>query len=56
MKYLVTARRRESVQTVVSALQAAKEYVNNELKSGRLNRTTRHSYTQQQVVRSQPVW
>lgn len=37
MKYLVTARRRESVQTVVSALEAAKEYVNSELKSGRLD-------------------
>jgi hypothetical protein len=36
MKYLVTARRRESVQTVVGALEAAKEYVNSELKSGRL--------------------
>ena len=35
MKYLVTARRRETVQTVASALQAAKEYVNSELKSGR---------------------
>ncbi len=35
MKYLVTARRRATVQTVASALQAAKEYVNSELKSGR---------------------
>ena len=35
MKYLVIAKRRETVQTVVSALQAAKEYVNAELKSGR---------------------
>jgi hypothetical protein len=35
MKYLVIARRRETVKTVAGALQAAKEYVNNELKSGR---------------------
>ena len=35
MKYLVIARRRETVKTVAGALLAAKEYVNNELKSGR---------------------
>lgn len=35
MKYLVIAKRRETVQTVASALQTAKEYVNGELSSGR---------------------
>ncbi len=35
MKYLVIARRRASVQAVANVLQTTKDYVNDELTSGR---------------------